>query len=826
MNPLNAIFSPRNIALIGASERPDSIGKTLLQNLTAGDFRDKVIPVNPFYDSILGLKCYPHVAAFPGTIDLAVIATPAETVPEIMNQCVAAGVQGAIILSSGFREAGPGGKTLEEHTLANARRGNLRIIGPNSLGIILPHIGLNTSFINLTPLPGQVAFISQSGALCSSIIDWSLEQNVGFSAFVSIGDMADVDWADLINHFSLDPRTGCILLYLETLNNVRAFISAAREASLSKPIIILKAGKSKEARLAAKIHIGGKLLSPLLLNSVFFRSGVLQVETVAELFYMAEALSKSPNLRGSRVAILTNGGGPSVLAVDSLVNSGSRLAELREETRRALDKVLPQNWSRANPVDIRGDATPERYRQALEVIARESAVDGILIILTPQAMTEPARVAEIVTEFQQNYPAPVICCWMGGKEVEAGRQKLREAGLPTYNFPDTAARVFSNLWRYSTILQSLYRTPKETLAGARSEKVRAETGKYLDELRQQQKPILTAEQINPVLESYFLPPISHTDRQSRRAGSANEPGVIIEIKTEAVLGPIIKIRADLGPYSGIADNAAVGLPPLTTTLAQLLIKKLKYLNKLNLQNKSLEEELPRTLVRLASMATEQPLIRSLQLRLRLEPGGSLQFTSANLQLIDPKTSFASLPAPVIRPYPLQYIWETRLKDGAPLKIRPIRPEDELKMIRFHQALSDETVYFRYFRPMTLQNRISHDRLSRICYIDYDRDMILVVENLAEKQEDERIIAVGRLSRVRGQDDAEFAIVIRDAFQRQGLGSILLEKLVEIGKKEGIRKIFADILPENKGMQKVAQKWAFTLRQDWEEQIVKAERRLI
>ncbi len=825
MNSLKAIFSPRNIALIGASERPDSIGKTLLQNLTAGDFRDNVIPVNPFYDTIMGLKCYPDVAAFSGTIDLAVIATPAKTVPKIIKQCVAAGVQGAIILSSGFREAGPEGMTLEEHILAEARAGNLRIIGPNSLGVILPHIGLNTSFINLTPLPGQVAFVSQSGALCSSIIDWSLEQNVGFSAFVSIGDMADVDWADLINHFSLDPRTGCILLYLETINNVRAFISAAREASLSKPIIILKAGKSEEARLAAKIHIGGKPLNQLLLNSVFFRSGVLQVETVAELFYMAEALSKSPNPKGSRVAILTNGGGPSVLAVDSLIYSGGRLAELSEETHRALDKMLPENWSHANPVDIRGDATPERYRRALQVISRDAAVDGILIILSPQAMTEPARVAEIVAEFQQNYAAPVICCWMGGKEVETGRQKLREAGIPTYNFPDTAARVFSNLWRYSTILQSLYRTPKETLAGAKSAKVRSETSKYLDNLRQQHKTILAPEQINPVLEGYFLPSVSHKNRQSHRGGRADEPGVIIEIKTEAVLGPIIKIQADLGPYSDVSDNIAVGLPPLTTTLAQLLIKKLKYLKNLDLPKESIEDALPLILVRLASMATEQPLIRNLQLQLRLYPDGNPRITFATLQLIDPETATASLPPPVIRPYPLQYIWQTNLKDGSPLKIRPIRPEDELKMVRFHQALSDETVYFRYFRPMTLQSRISHGRLSRICYIDYDRDMILVAENLAEKQEDERIIAVGRLSRVRGQSDAEFAIVIRDAYQRRGLGSILLEKLVEIGKKENVGKIFADILPENKGMQKVAQKWGFTLRQDWNEQIVKAERRL-
>src|ERR1043165_4094497 len=359
-HPLDAMLQPRALAVIGATEAEGSVGRTLLENLERGSFPGPVYPINPKRDSVLGVKAYPNIAALPERVDLAVIVTPAPTVPAIVRECAQAGVPGAIIISAGFKETGPAGAELEQQILAEARRARMRIIGPNCLGAMRPHDGLNATFAAGMARPGSVGFLSQSGALCTAVLDWSLRENVGFSAFISIGSMLDVGWGDLIYYLGDDPHTKSIVIYMETIGNARAFLSAAREVALTKPIIVIKPGRTEGAAKAAASHTGSLTGSDEVLEVAFRRSGVLRVNSIAELFYLAEVLGKQPRPKGPRLTVLTNAGGPGVLAADALITNGGELTKLSPETMEEFNQFLPAAWSHNNLVSITGDATPDR----------------------------------------------------------------------------------------------------------------------------------------------------------------------------------------------------------------------------------------------------------------------------------------------------------------------------------------------------------------------------------------------------------------------------------------------------------------------------------
>src|SRR5512146_481469 len=456
---LDSIFAPKSVAVIGATETVGSVGRTSVWNLSSSSFGGTIYPVNPKRASILGIKAYPSLAAVPEVVDLIVVVTPATSIPGIIKEAVDIGVKSAIIISAGFKETGPAGAELEHQILEHARRGNMRIIGPNCLGVMSPITGLNATFATTIARPGSVGFISQSGALCTAILDWSLRENVGFSSFVSVGSMLDVDWSDLIYYLGDDPHTKSIVIYMETIGNARGFLSAAREVAMTKPIIVIKPGRTEGAAKAAASHTGSLTGSDEVLEVAFRRSGVLRVNTIAELFYMAEVLGKQPRPKGPRLTILTNAGGPGVLATDALITNGGELAALSPETMAAFDALLPAAWSHNNPVDILGDASPERYGKALEIAAKDPNSDGILIILTPQAMTDPTRTAEQLKPHAQSLGKPVIANWMGGRDVEPGELILNRMNIPTFPYPDTAARVFDYMAHYSENLRSLYETP-------------------------------------------------------------------------------------------------------------------------------------------------------------------------------------------------------------------------------------------------------------------------------------------------------------------------------------------------------------------------------
>ncbi|MGC2353748.1 MAG: CoA-binding protein, partial [Candidatus Udaeobacter sp.] len=452
---LDAMFAPKSVAVIGASEKPGSVGRALLENLQS--FRDRVFPINPSHATLLGQKAFPTIRDTPQEVDLAVIATPAATVPGIVAECAAEGVKGAVVISAGFKECGPAGVELEKQVLE--RRGKMRIIGPNCVGVMLPHIGLNATFAKPLALPGNIGFISQSGALCTAILDWSRSIQLGFSAFISIGSMADVNWGDLIYYLGDDPRTRSILLYMESVGDARSFLSAAREVALTKPIIVIKVGHSEAAAKAAASHTGALTGSDDVLDAAFRRVGVLRVDTIEELFSLAELLGKQSRPPGPRLAIVTNGGGPGVLATDALIEYGGKLAELSPSTFEELNKLLPPHWSRGNPIDILGDASPKTYAKAVEIVARTENNDGLLVILSPQAVTEPTETAKRLRPFAKLQSKPILASWIGGVGVRPGAEILDRAGIPTFEYPDAAARAFCAMWRYSHNLDALYETP-------------------------------------------------------------------------------------------------------------------------------------------------------------------------------------------------------------------------------------------------------------------------------------------------------------------------------------------------------------------------------
>ncbi|HNB40824.1 MAG TPA: acetate--CoA ligase family protein, partial [Anaerolineales bacterium] len=535
--PLDSIFAPKSVAVVGATETVGSVGRTIVWNLMSSSFSGTIYPVNPKRPSVLGIKAYPDLKSIPEKLDLIVVVTPAPTVPDIIKEAVDLGVPSAIIISAGFKETGPAGVELERQVMEHARRGNMRIIGPNCLGVMSPTTGLNATFASTIARRGSVGFISQSGALCTAILDWSLTENVGFSSFVSIGSMLDVDWSDLIYYLGDDPHTKSIVIYMETIGNARAFLSAAREVAMTKPIIVIKPGRTEGAAKAAASHTGSLTGSDEVLEVAFRRSGVLRVNSIAELFYMAEVLGKQPRPKGPRLTIITNAGGPGVLATDALISNGGELTTISPETMEEFNKLLPAAWSHNNPVDILGDASPERYAKALEIAAKDENSDGILVILTPQAMTDPTETADVLKPYAQGLGKPVLATWMGGKEVAPGEAILNKVNIPTFPYPDTAARVFDYMAHYSENLHSLYETPMSMDDGGDGID-RERAAKLIEDVRKSGRTILTEYESKQLLACYGIPTvdtrIAKSKEEAVKAADAIGYPVVLKLHSETI----------------------------------------------------------------------------------------------------------------------------------------------------------------------------------------------------------------------------------------------------------------------------------------------------
>jgi len=461
---LAKIFNPKSVAIIGASDEEGTVGYALTKNFTELGFEGKVYPVNIRKTEILGLKAYQTVEQIPEPIDLAVIATPAKTVPDVVEQCGKIGIKGIIIISAGFKETGPEGKALEEKITEIKKQYGLRIIGPNCLGIIRPSLRLNATFMNKTPKSGNIAFISQSGALGSAILDWAVHENIGFSNFVSVGSMIDVDFGDLIDYFGTDPKTRSILMYIEGITDARKFMSAARHFARTKPIIVVKAGKFSESAKAAASHTGSLTGEDMIYDAAFKRAGIVRVDEIADLFNSAEVLGMQPLPRGPNLAIITNAGGPGVMATDALIAKGGKLAKLSQKTMQYLNSILPHYWSRDNPIDILGDAKADRFKTVVEACLNDENVDGVLIIYTPQAVAEPVEIAKSIVDLLKTrgyQNKTILTSFMGHEAAEEANRIFSQNSIPTYQAPEQAIKTYLYMYQYKRNLELIYETPEE-----------------------------------------------------------------------------------------------------------------------------------------------------------------------------------------------------------------------------------------------------------------------------------------------------------------------------------------------------------------------------
>ena len=536
--PLDALFKPASVAVIGATEREGSVGRAVVSNLRISAFQGRVYPVNPQQPNILGLAAYPSVREIPEAVDLAVIATPAATVPAIVGECVTAGVKSAIVISAGFREHGAEGQELERQIAQELKRGQMRLLGPNCLGVMNPRFGLNATFAQTIARPGNVAFLSQSGALQTAILDWSLREQVGFSAFVSTGSMLDIGWGGLIDYFGDDPYTQSILIYMESIGDARAFLSAAREVTLTKPIIVLKAGRSDEGSKAAASHTGALTGSDDVLQAAFRRAGVVRVSSISDLFYMAEVLSKQPRPRGPKLTILTNAGGPAVIATDALIAVGGELTTLSPDSLNALNRFLPAHWSGGNPIDILGDADPERYQRAAEIALADPNSDGLLVILAPQGMTNPADVAERLKPHAHAHGKPLLASWMGGTSVAGGEAVLNTAGIPTFAYPDTATRIFTLMWRYAYNLRGIYETPVLADGPQEESEARSKIRTIIEAARSRGRTLLTEYESKQILTLCGIPAvetrIARSEDEAAAAAAAIGFPVVVKLHSETI----------------------------------------------------------------------------------------------------------------------------------------------------------------------------------------------------------------------------------------------------------------------------------------------------
>jgi acetyltransferase len=877
---LDPLFRPQSVAVLGASNTPGSVGSILTHNLLANSFGGVVYPVNPKRKAVHGVRAYPDLASVPDRPDLAVIATPAATVPALVKDCAERGVPAALVLSAGFSELGAEGRALEQQV--RAARGKMRIIGPNCLGVIHPPSNLNASFATGMARPGRVTLLSQSGAICTAILDWAEQKHIGFRSFVSVGSMLDVDFADLMDYFADDPGTRSIILYMESIGDVRKFLSAARSVARTKHVIVVKSGRHEEGARAAASHTGALAGADAVFDAAFRRAGVLRVTTIPDLFDMSEILALQPPPRGPALAILTNAGGPGVMAVDALMSEGGTLAKLGPATLATLNAALPPFWSHANPVDLLGDATAERYRIALEACAKDPGVHGLLVLLTPQAMTDPTETARQLVPYSRIDRKPLLACWMGGAAVQAGRAVLSDAGIPLFDAPEAAIGAFLHMVQYRRSQELLYETPQALPGDWKPDADRARA--VFDRVRTENRTLLDEAEAKDVLAAYGIPvPATIACRSADEAvaaatrigfpvvtkllsrtithksdvggvqlnlGSAEEvrpafetirgnvlktagpeafggvtvqpmvreKGIelIVGSSVDRQFGPVILFGAG-GILVEVMKDRALALPPLNRTLARRLMERTQIWHALQ----GVRGRPPADLAGLETL-----LVRFSQLLVDFSAIQEVDMNpvlaaSSGVTALDARILLAPPGAPqprlAIRPYPNQYTAPFKLRDGSEVTVRAIGPEDEPLIIALHASHSEHTIRMRFF---SMVKTLSHDSLIRLCHLDYDREMALVA--VRREAGAEKILGVSRYYLDRETGEAEFALVVGDGYHRQGLGRHLMERLIGVAKERRLKMLTGLILAENTPMLRLTASLGFSPPRQVEEGVLAVE----
>ena len=875
---LDSIFNPKSIALIGASDEEGSVGLILMKNLTETGYKGIVYPVNIHKPEILGKKAYTSVSQLPQVVDLAIIATPAATVPDIVEECGNTGIKGLIIISAGFKEAGAPGKLLEKNILEIKRKFDMRIIGPNCLGIMHPDIDLNATFISKKQKPGNIAFLSQSGALGSAILDLAVHENINFSNFVSVGSMIDVNFGDLIDYFGTDPKTRSILMYIEGITDARKFMSAARHFSRTKPIIVVKSGRTAQSARAAASHTGAITGEDMVYDAAFKRAGIVRVKDIADLFNCAEAIGKQPLPKGPNIAIITNAGGPGVMASDSIIDHGGELAQLSSETIGKLNSILPPHWSKNNPIDLLGDANAKRYEAAAEACFNDDKVDGIVIIYTPQGSSDPAEIAEKIVDIykKKKFSKPYFTSFMGYEDVEKANHILIDNGVPAYTTPEQAVATYMYMYQYKRNLELLYETPVELPVDSAPPKQPLIS--IIKNAAREDRNTLTETESKRFLEYYNIPVVktrlaktveeavtcaNHTGYPvalkilSRQVSHKTDVGgvkldinsetelrsayddiirsvkehkpdahiqgitvqkmikkkgieIILGSKTDSLFGPVIMFGRG-GIDVEIYKDVAIGLLPLNQTLARRILEETKVYRLLNgyrnlpPANIKLLEEI---IVRFSQMLVDFPQLKEFDINpllineneaFALDARGVIDKGLLNAK---PHTHL------VISPYPEKYKTLWKLRDGRTVILRPIKPEDEPLWLEMFHTFSQESIHFRVFQ--TIIEPVAHEYSSMYCNIDYDRELAIVAE--IEEEGKRKMLGVVRLNIEPAENAGEISFIVSDPWQGKGLGSKMVDFMIEICKEKQLDMIHAVMLPDNYRAIKLFQEMGFTIEQ--------------
>ncbi|MEM3550333.1 MAG: bifunctional acetate--CoA ligase family protein/GNAT family N-acetyltransferase [Candidatus Bathyarchaeia archaeon] len=869
---LDKIFNPKRIAVIGASDREGSVGAKLMRNLVGVGYSWTVYPVNPFKSTVQGITAYPTVTKIPWKVDLAVIATPAHTVPQIVEECGKAGVSGIIIISAGFREVGKEGEVLEKQILEHKKRYNLRIIGPNSLGVIRPKIQLNATFADKTAQPGRIAFISQSAALCASVLDWASEANIGFSAVVSTGSMLDVDIGDLIDYFGVDPHTRSIILYMECVTNARKFISAARGFARAKPIVVIKSGRFPETAEATFSHVGSLCGEDAIYEAAFRRAGIVRVEAINELFNCAEALAMQSSPKGPNLTIITNAGGPAIMATDALLARGGRLAKLGSETLQLLRQVLPSYCRVTNPIDILEEATSERFRKVIEACFKDPNSDGFLIIYTPQGAANPILTAKAIIELSKNVKKPVLASFIGDGLCRKARQILQRSGIPAFSTPEEAVSTFMYMFSYTQNLELLYQTPeeipiefsiptffKELLRRAFKEgrKVLSqhEALQFLEAysipivktvvaVTPEEAETFAAELGYPIVMKALSPQIIHKYRAGGVILNVWSPLEVKNFFNElagrvkqfhegaefqgVILQPMILKRgyelllgAKKDPQFGsviifgmggieaeLMQDISVGLPPLNQVLARRLIEKTRIYKVSN-----------ETSLRPDFRLLEEILVKFSQIVVDFP---EIKEIEVNPLIVDEKSAVAVDARIVIDPEAVMkepHLHEHLVVSPYPRKyVEKYVLKNGVSVTLRPIKPEDETLLSEFYSCLSEETmrlrffqvfrELPHESLTRHCNLDYDREIAIVAET--EEEGKRKIVGINMITTDPGMKSGEFAVVVGDQWQGLGLGSKLADYAIDIGKDMGLEKIYAYISSDNLKMISICERKGFKI----------------
>ena len=880
-NQLEPLFNPTSIAVFGASDSGGSVASLVFANLLAGGFEGPIIPINPKHAEVSGRRCYGTIAEAGQAVDLAVIATPAATIGEIVRQCGDAGVHHAIVLSAGFGETGARGKALESDLLEIAKRADVRFIGPNCVGLVRPWLGLNATFLKSGTPQGGLALVSQSGALCSAISDWAEPHHLGFSSVVSLGNSVSIDIGDVLTFLATDPKTTAILLYVEGVGDARSFLSGLRIAARLKPVIVLKAGRHAQSSKAAHTHTGALIGSDAVFDAALERAGAVRAQTFGQLFAAAEILSAGRAAKGKRLGIITNGGGAGVLAADRAGDLHLDLPDPSAKTIEALDALLPAYWSKANPVDILGDAPPEAYREAVRLCADDDNFDGLLVMLTPQAMTRATDAAKAVIDgLASATRKPVLACWMGETSVAEARDLLSESGIPDFSTPERAVEAFSYLTRHELHRRLALETPgplsdltppdvngarmiiASALAEGRTVLSDIESKALLRAFRipcnmtieadSAARALIAAETVGlPIAMKINSPQISHksdvggvrinimsaadvqtayrelTDNAKAARPDATILGVTVEpmakvedarelvvgVSRDPVFGPTILFGAG-GTMVEILQDSAVSLPPLNEVLANRLIDRTRVARLLAaFRNRSPVDRAAviNVLLRISNLVCECPEVEELDINPLIAGPDGVIAVDARIVVGRPSASLGQYDHMAITPYPRHLVQHGFLADGTPLIIRPIRPEDAESEQSFVRELSEEA---RHFRFMYSLSELPPDMLARFTQPDYNREMALVA--LTEEYNKPVQQAVARYVINPDGTSCEFAIVVSDKRQHQGIATRLMKALMDAARDHRMTSMEGKVLATNRSMLQLMVDLGFTIENSSEE----------